>query len=305
MPAHDAEATVGASIASVRRQTMPDFELVVVDDGSGDRTAEIVRAFGRRDSRIRLLEQENRGPSAARNAAIEAARGDLVSMIDSDDMWLATYLETMTAALDAESRAGFAYTDAWVLVGTTGVIRTRTAMAGERPPSNPPRDSRQFLDLLLERNFVFTAATVRRSVLNAVGGYDERLWFGEDYELWLRILEAGHEAVRVPGTLAIHRDSEHSLTSDLVRNIRGICTVYGTIVDEHELDDAQRGIALRRKGAWERRLAALERPSAVDRVDDLARRLVRRVVPRPGALKIPPDDVAATLAACEAESIPD
>ena len=298
MPAFNAEQTVGSAICSVLRQTCPDFELIVVDDGSSDRTAEVAAGFASRHDRVRLLRQENRGPGAARNAAIKEAEGAFVSMIDSDDLWLSDYLVEMDAALAAAPSAGFAYTDAWLLDGMTGRVRTQTAMAGQRPPAETLLEPDVFLDELLRRNFVYTAVTIRRSVLDEVVGFDERFWIAEDYELWVRIAGTGRAGVRVPKVLAIHRDWHGSLTSDSVRSVSSLADVYDVIADEHDLDDDAQAYARRRSRAWRRGAELLEQPSALRRARGMLRRLHIRVSPRAEWLDPPPSEVAETLSAC-------
>jgi len=299
MAAHNAAATIEAAIRSVTRQSVQDFELLVVDDGSRDDTGARARRF--QDPRVRVVERRTAGgPSAARNAAIAVARGDLVSMIDSDDLWLPQYLEAMGEALDSSPSAGFAYTDAWVLDDETRRIRRTTAMAYQRPPAVPPADPRAFARLLVAgENFVFSHVTVRRSVLQELGGYDERLGWGEDFELWLRILEAGYAAVRVAGPLAIYRRHPRSRTSQLAQAYDGIRRTYDVILSEHELDDTTRELARARRDAWRARAAAVERPSRAAKARRLSVAIKARLLDRAIWLPKAPPDVAATLAACE------
>ena len=109
IPTFDRANLVRRAIASVLAQTIEDFEIIVVDDGSTDNTGEVVRAFG--DPRIQLVRlTENRGPAAARNAGIAAARGELISLLDSDDEYLPTFLERTHATLaQTDSRVGFCW----------------------------------------------------------------------------------------------------------------------------------------------------------------------------------------------------
>ncbi|HYG55797.1 MAG TPA: glycosyltransferase family 2 protein [Burkholderiales bacterium] len=88
LPAYNAAATLGFAVQSVRRQTWRDWELIVVDDGSRDGTAELAQELARLEGRLRLIRQPNRGVSAARNAGIEAARGRYLAFLDADDLWL-------------------------------------------------------------------------------------------------------------------------------------------------------------------------------------------------------------------------
>lgn len=95
IPAYNAAATVGRCLDSLLAQTYRDFELIVVDDGSTDGTAQIISTYAERDSRIRLIRQENAGVSAARNVGLYAARGDLIAFTDSDDAVSPEFLEAL------------------------------------------------------------------------------------------------------------------------------------------------------------------------------------------------------------------
>ena len=100
--AYEAASTVGGAIQSVLAQTRQDFEVIVVDDGSRDDTAAVAAAIAAKDQRVSVRSQPNGGPSAARNSGIAAGKAELVSMLDSDDLWLPEYLEKMGAALEAD-----------------------------------------------------------------------------------------------------------------------------------------------------------------------------------------------------------
>jgi len=229
------------AIRCVVDQTFDDWELIVVDDGSSDDTAAIASSLG--DERIRIVPQDNRGPAAARNTGVRLAGALLVSMLDSDDLWLPGYLETMARALDADRDAALAYTDAWVLNDATGRVRKTTEMTDQRPPDPPPAAARAFLEELIRRNFVYNSVTARRDVLLGLGGYDERLWTGEDWELWLRVAASGRRCVRAPGVLAVHRDHLGSLSSDAERMRLGDLEVYRIIEHDWETDDQIRALA--------------------------------------------------------------
>jgi GT2 family glycosyltransferase len=241
MAAHDSARTISQAIESVRLQTRADWELIVVDDGSTDDTAAIASAFG--DERIRVVPQENRGPAAARNVGLRLAGTPLVSTLDSDDLWLPSYLETMARVFDTERNADLAYTDAWVLDDMTGRVRKTTEMAYQRPPDPPPAAPRAFLEQLIKRNFVYNSVTARRDALLALGGYDERLWTGEDWELWLRVAASGRRCVRAPGILAVHRDHPGTLSSDAERMRAGDREVYRIIERDWEVDEEIKELA--------------------------------------------------------------
>jgi glycosyltransferase involved in cell wall biosynthesis len=243
MAAHDAAETIDAAIRSVLAQTRQDLELVVVDDGSTDTTADIVEGYAD-DARVRLVRGKRGGPAAARNDAVAAGSGRYVSMLDSDDLWLPTYLESMDRALGAAG-AGLAYTDAWVLDDGSRRVQRATAMHYQDPPDPPPGDPEAFLARLVESNFVFTSATVPRTVFEDVGGFDETLDVCEDYDLWLRILSRGHRAVRAPGVLAVYRRRPGSLSEDRERMLAGMARVLRRVKDDALPADVRASAAAR------------------------------------------------------------
>jgi glycosyltransferase involved in cell wall biosynthesis len=290
--AFNAANTISSALKSVLAQTEQRFEVVVVDDGSTDDTATSVASF--EDPRVRLVTQRNRGPSAARNTGLRAARGEYISILDADDLWLPQYLEVMTGALEADQNAAFAYTDAWVLEDGTGRIRRRSAMSYQRPPTTVP-DPRSFYLLLLERNFVYTSVTARRSVLEAAGGYDETLGTGEDWDLWLRISAAGGQAVRPPGLLAIHRNRRCSLASDGVVMTRNVCEIYRRLAKAAGSDEEVRAVAQRQLVSWESRLHRLQHPTTLMRLRSIGGSARRRALSRRIWLNRPPPLVEQTL----------
>jgi glycosyltransferase involved in cell wall biosynthesis len=174
MAARDAEATIGEAIASVLAQTHQDWELVVVDDGSTDRTREIASSFA--DPRIRVLEAGRVGVLARlRNRGIKQTTGDWVAVLDADDAWLPAKLERQLATA---GDAGVLHTDAYRLVGDR-----REHVPVERRPG-------PLFEALVENNFVYSSSVlVRRALLAEHGAFDPdpALWGSPDYELWLRL----------------------------------------------------------------------------------------------------------------------
>lgn len=249
MAAYNSALTIGEAIESVRCQTRSDWELLVVDDGSRDRTAGVAEAFA--DPRVRVVRTAgNRGPAAARNRGIALAQAPLVCTLDSDDLWLPHYLDTMARTLDSNPGAAVACTDAWVLDQTTGRVRKKSAMAFLDPPDPLPGDTETFLAELLRRNFIYNSVAARRESLRAVGGYDERLWIGEDWELWLRLAAAGLRFVHAPQLLAVYRQRTDSLmTSHPERLIEAKCEVYRVVAEEWGASPEVRDLALRLRRA--------------------------------------------------------
>lgn len=239
--AYNAAGTVGDAIGSALAQTCQDFEVIVIDDGSNDDTAEVASKFAK-DGRVRVYSQENAGPSAARNRGIAVARGEYVSMLDSDDLWLPNYLAEMGRALDGNPNAGFAYTDAWALEETSGRFLQATTATLRHHPSTS-MSGEQFIAALLQHNFVHNSVTVPRRVFEQVGGYNPQMSHSEDYELWLRIVISGFEAIRVAGQLAIYRIRPGSLSHDETAMIGGLRTVYESVLQRHPTSPNVRALA--------------------------------------------------------------
>jgi len=249
IPAYNASRTIASSIRSVFQQVEQDFEVIVVDDGSTDDTAERARSVVAGD-RVQVISQPNAGASAARNVGIRAAKGVYVSMLDADDLWLPWYLTVMGEALDGDLEGGFAYTDAWLLEDETKRVRRTSVMFYENPPDPPPPDLHTFLLRLLERNFIYGSVTVRRSVFDEVGGYDESLVIGEDWEQWLRMVANGVRPVRTPGLSAIYRTHRKQLTSNMAQIVEDHAKIYRRFADDPDVEPDVREVASRRLAYW-------------------------------------------------------
>lgn len=122
MPAYNAQEYIGLAIESVLAQSYSHWELVIVDDGSKDRTAEIASRYT--DYRIRFVHQENRGEAAARNTALMNIQGELLAFLDADDVYLPHHLETMASYLFAQSHLDGVYSDGYYIDHTGKQLRT-------------------------------------------------------------------------------------------------------------------------------------------------------------------------------------
>ncbi len=221
IPAFNAAHTITDSVRSALDQQISCREVIVVDDGSSDSTHEVVRTIA--DDRVRVIAQANGGPSGARNAGIRAARGRYIAFLDSDDVWLPTYLTAVSTALQRAPDSGLVYTDAYVFDAATMRVRRETAMDA---PDPPPADRLAFLAALLERNFIFNSATVPASVLSEIGGYKDGRTWAEEYELWLRIVLAGYTPTYAPGPHALYRLHPGQLSSQTEGMARGNADVF-------------------------------------------------------------------------------
>jgi len=195
IPTYNRERLIGATLDSVMAQTFQDFEVVVVDDGSTDGTAELVRAYG---ARVRYLYQPNQGQGAARNTGLRAARGELVAFLDSDDLWEPNKLALQLAALADRPDCPWIYTDAFVFDGATG--RRQFLFSRQCRPHEG-----MVADRLLRMNFIASPTPViRREVFDRVGMFNELTPQVEDWDMWLRIA-ARYPIAYVPEALAGYR----------------------------------------------------------------------------------------------------
>jgi len=185
IPLYNKRPYIARALNSVLAQTFQDFEVIVVDDGSTDGGGEMVGGFG--DPRIRLIRQENRGVSAARNRGIEAARAELVAFLDADDEWMPRHLEALLRLRDKYPQAG-AY-------GTACLLQENDSTAWVPPFSAeiPPEPwegllSSYFRDAIRGSPPISSSiVAVPRCVLDEMGGFDTDAWYGEDVDLWGRI----------------------------------------------------------------------------------------------------------------------
>jgi glycosyltransferase involved in cell wall biosynthesis len=243
VPAFNAAATIGQAIRSVIAQTSPSFEVVAVDDGSRDATPELLRRMAQGDSRLRVVRQENAGPSAARNLAIERAVGTYVTFLDSDDLLMPRYLETMQAVLADDPRIGLAHARAWVVDEAAGGGRVRRALAPQEYAPGPDADPPDAVVALAARNYVGAVQTARRTAIERVGPLDTDLHQAEDYDLWLRIAIAGFRLVAAPGTLAVVRSRAESLSKDELELARGVRLVCQRMISVYDVSDEARAAA--------------------------------------------------------------
>jgi glycosyltransferase involved in cell wall biosynthesis len=175
LPCYNRAWCLQRAVGSVLYQTFSDWELIVVNDGSTDGSADLLAAYG---ERITVLHQENRGVSAARNTGIAHARGDLVAFLDSDDYWLPQKLETQVHFFENSAKAAICQTEElWVRNG----VRVNPGRRHAKP-------SGMIFEPSLELCLISPSAVMlRRSLLEETGFFDERLPACEDYDLWLRI----------------------------------------------------------------------------------------------------------------------
>jgi glycosyltransferase involved in cell wall biosynthesis len=218
MPAYNVAPYIGEAIRSVVAQTMPDWELLITDDGSTDGTAAAVRAAAGGEPRVRLIEGPNEGVSAARNTAFAQATGEFIALLDGDDIWDPTFLETQLAILAANPEIDVITGNGWLLGGPHSGQPAR--------PFPDPRPEPTFATILADENAVFIMSVMRRRVFAEIGGFDASLRTNEDYEFWLRAAHAGFRFHRNDRPLGQYRRRSDSASANDLRMLTGILVVF-------------------------------------------------------------------------------
>jgi glycosyltransferase involved in cell wall biosynthesis len=224
IPTYNAARFVAGAIKSVLDQTMPDFEIVIVDDGSSDDTAGIVEPF-LADSRVRYVYQKNRGLPGARNAGAQISNGEFLAFLDADDFFAPNALETMHKVL---SEAG----SAWLNVGVLKIDGEKRTV---RNPCIPVGD---LLLAVLTSDFITRSPFYPRREFFAIGMYDEGLRMREDWDLNIRMIEAGRPMTVVAEPLYHYSRVEGSITTG---NLEKLFFYTGELLGKHHKKLADAG----------------------------------------------------------------
>jgi glycosyltransferase involved in cell wall biosynthesis len=193
MSVYNGERYLAAAMDSILSQTFGDFEFIIINDGSTDRTADILRSYS--DPRVLVVEQANVGLTRSLNRGIALARGKYIARMDADDISLPERFARQMDFFDTHP--------------TVGVVGTACRVVNELDKTEQelhfPLSDEQLRPHLIRGNpFVHTSVMMRKSVLEAVGGYNEAYPFAQDYELWVR-LAAHTQLANLPEVLVMRR----------------------------------------------------------------------------------------------------
>lgn len=219
IPAYNAEALVCDALDSVANQTFTDYEVIVVDDGSIDRTYDKLTLWSEQHPSVRskIVRQANMGIGGARNTGIKYANGLFVAFLDADDIWLEQKLEFVANYIKAHPLADLVCHDIWFQSNRTG----------RKPMTFGPYNT--YKELLFKDNSISTSATVvRRQKILDVNGFSEDMRFNgvEDYDLWLRLAQAGCRIEYFHKILSVYRDLGNSISKNISSHIQHIINVY-------------------------------------------------------------------------------
>jgi glycosyltransferase involved in cell wall biosynthesis len=224
IPAYNHAAFLGEALESVFGQSVRPREVIAVDDGSTDDTAEVLRMYERR---IRVLSQPNRGVAAARNAGAAVASGELLAFLDADDAWLPAKLERQVARFDGEPEIGLVHCGVAEVDGRGRQLRARLdGMEGWVSTEM----------LLFRRGVILgggSAAVIRRAAFLDVGGFDEALSTSADWDLYYRVARR-YPVGFVPEVLVRYRVHGGNMHRNVDAMTRDMLAAYAKVFSEQD-----------------------------------------------------------------------
>ncbi|MDB6030412.1 MAG: glycosyl transferase family 2 [Verrucomicrobiales bacterium] len=225
IPTYNRAAMLAQALKSALEQTRPPDEIIVVDDGSTDNTAEVVASHG---ARVRYIRQDNAGAAAARNRGLKESQSEYIAFLDSDDLWTPRKIELQLGFFARTPKADFVFAD---MANFTG-----TVMTAEPEIKNPKlhdylvEHAEHLADLfqwLIIENVVPTPTVMcKRSAVTKVGFFNERLLIAEDLDYWLRAAEVCHWGF-LDEVMLFRRRHESNLVSDFTRRNLALIEVLG------------------------------------------------------------------------------
>lgn len=279
IPAYNAESTLAETLESVLAQTFSDFEAIVVNDGSSDRTHDIAAVFAERDARIRVVDQPNGGTGSAYNAGVRTARADWVMMLSADDLITPDHMATYHEALSESGQVEWSGEPGSIGIVTSGgeffyEDGTTEPFYPELPWVGPEGVT---LAELIERCFIAVGAAYPRALWESIGGFKEDL-YAEDYLFFLEILARGYRHHYVPEPLAIHRRHRAQKSANGLLMRRQDREIVSRLVASYDLAPADAAAAratierLTSNIARRTRLYAILGPSLSERLLSVAHR---------------------------------
>jgi glycosyltransferase involved in cell wall biosynthesis len=277
---------IGEALESIQAQTIAPHEVIVCDDGSTD---DLEGALEPYQDAIVFLRQQNGGEAAAKNAAAAAASGDFVAILDADDVYLRNRLEALSTLAQSRPDLDILTTDGFLCVGDRIVRRNYD--------HSWPFEVVDQRRAILERNFIFGLAAVRRERLLEHGGFDESIRWTTDWDLWLRLILAGARAGCVREPLALYRLRETSLTAQRRELLLGKLATLEKARQNPDVRDDEMCFLETSLASYRRDFALLSLREAIATSEPGARRRALAVLQTPGySLRTRLDAVVMALA---------
>lgn len=216
-PCFNAEKFIQETIDSVLNQTYQNFEFIIIDDGSTDKTSEILNQ--QRDRRIKVISHENQGYIKTRNIGFKMAQGEYLLFLDSDDKIAPTYIEKCLNILEQKPNVSIAYSKAKVFDAKNKEWQLPEFMLPD----------------FLFANCIFVSSVIRKKDFEEVGGFDESLTAFEDWDLFISIIKKGGLPFRIPEHLFFYRKRKmkNSITNQINKNKIEFSNNYFKIYCKH------------------------------------------------------------------------
>ena len=228
LPTYNRAHLLPRAVDSVLGQTYPNWELLIWNDGSTDETEAVLH--GLNDVRIRCFSDRNRGKAAAVNCAFARSRGDLITFLDDDDTWLPDKLKSQIAFLQNDRDVDLIFSNFLNInkdtdIGANGFAQSAAGLGRLQTSSDSPdykRIRKGWLEGIAVDNFIaMDTIIMRRSLIEVVGGFNEKLACSEDFELWWRLGLAGVRAAYTDEVLLIRNKYPGSLSGSGIRTLAG------------------------------------------------------------------------------------
>jgi glycosyltransferase involved in cell wall biosynthesis len=236
IPAYNIEKFILPAVRSALSQEFGSMEVIVVDDGSTDSTAETVSSIS--DDRLRLIRQANRGLAGARNTGIRNSRGKYIAFLDGDDVWFPHKIQKQVELMESEADLGFTYTYS-AYINERGEPSGQLWITSVSAPSYP--------DLIKRNHVMASSVVVRKDCFSQAGLFNENLRACEDQELWVRILyKTKYKGRLVPEVLTGYRVRTDSLTMNFthqLHNAEKLLEIFAEYIPELTLGLKQRSLA--------------------------------------------------------------
>lgn len=214
IPVYNGEKTIQATLESVLQQTFPDFELIIINDGSTDQTLARIAQYD--DPRLSIYTNIRQGAAVSRNQGFQHSTGEYIAFLDADDLWTVDKLEAQLKALKdhPENTVAYSWTDYIDVAGNKLYSGSYLALNGD------------IYSNLLVRNFLENGSNpmIKRQAFIDIGGFDESLEGGQDWDLYLR-LAAKYQFIAVPKVQIYYRVSSGSISSNLSRQEQQVLQV--------------------------------------------------------------------------------
>jgi len=228
-PVYNGEKYLAQTIESALTQSYSNFELIIVNDGSFDQSDLIIEKYLVADPRIYYIQQTNAGVASARNTAIKRAKGKYISFLDQDDLWHKNKLDIQVAALEQDNNFAFVYSRQKIIDGSGMPVNLDWSTGAT---------SYCFKELFLRNKITILTVLLRKSIIDEVGLFNEKLAGTDDYEMWLRITLKYpiHFLDQILGSYRVHETNvSHDAFKMTIRDLETINIILSEHVEAYKL----------------------------------------------------------------------